>query len=266
MPPPVQRTTAYPVFAEALPEVELREGRYVTRFARDEESLDALLRLRFEVFNQELGEGLESSWQTGRDRDRYDAVCHHLVVLDEHEDVTVGTYRMQTSAMAAAHHGFYSAEEFVLEDVPLAVHEDAVEVGRACVAREHRNKQVLYLLWRGLAAYVAANQKRYLFGCCSLTSQDPAEGRAMTAHLERHGHMHPDITVQPQESHRCYDAGMPLDPDYKVEVPRLFRTYLRHGAKVLGPPAIDRQFKTIDYLVLFDVAAMDERQVRTFFG
>jgi putative hemolysin len=40
---------------------------------------------------------------------------------------------------------------------------------------------------------------------------------------------------------------------------------LRYGAKVCGPPAIDRQFKTIDFLVLFDVAEMSERTVRMFF-
>ena len=47
--------------------------------------------------------------------------------------------------------------------------------------------------------------------------------------------------------------------------PRLFRTYLRYGAKVCSPPAIDRRFKTIDFLVLFDIARMSERAVQMFF-
>jgi putative hemolysin len=47
--------------------------------------------------------------------------------------------------------------------------------------------------------------------------------------------------------------------------PRLFRTYLRYGAKVCSPPAIDRRFKTIDFLVLFDIAQMSERAVQMFF-
>jgi putative hemolysin len=41
---------------------------------------------------------------------------------------------------------------------------------------------------------------------------------------------------------------------------------LRHHAKIAGPPAIDREFKTIDFLIIFDIEAMEERQVRTFFG
>jgi len=50
-----------------------------------------------------------------------------------------------------------------------------------------------------------------------------------------------------------------------VKIPQLFRIYLRYGAKVCSPPAIDRQFKTIDFLVLFDISKMDERTIRMFF-
>jgi putative hemolysin len=38
-----------------------------------------------------------------------------------------------------------------------------------------------------------------------------------------------------------------------------------HGARIGGPPAIDREFKTIDFLTLFDVDAMPERMRRLFF-
>ena len=55
------------------------------------------------------------------------------------------------------------------------------------------------------------------------------------------------------------------DPSFDAKLPTLFRIYLRHGAMVCGPPAIDRRFKTIDYLVLFDVEAMDPRMFETYF-
>ncbi|HYP27347.1 MAG TPA: GNAT family N-acetyltransferase [Blastocatellia bacterium] len=71
--------------------------------------MDAALRLRFEVFNLELGEGLESSFQTGRDSDEFDETCHHLVVYETARGEVVGTYRMQTSEMARAARGLYSA-------------------------------------------------------------------------------------------------------------------------------------------------------------
>jgi len=39
----------------------------------------------------------------------------------------------------------------------------------------------------------------------------------------------------------------------------LMRVYLSFGAKICGPPAIDRQFKTIDYLAFFDAETLDPR-------
>jgi putative hemolysin len=47
--------------------------------------------------------------------------------------------------------------------------------------------------------------------------------------------------------------------------PRLFRAYLDISAKVCGPPAIDREFKTIDFLTLIDLAHMPDRVRVRFF-
>ena len=257
---------AYPIAPESLPETVLREGNYEVTFARDRAELDEILRLRFEVFNVELSEGLDESWQTGRDRDPFDDVCHHLLVRSLCDGKIVGTYRMQTSAMAHRNLGFYSHDEFNLESLPESVRGGSVELGRACVAQEHRNKHVLFLLWKGLVLYVAHNQLRYFFGCCSLTSQDPVEGRAVMAYLEGAGLMRDGFRVDPQPGFECYEPGLAVDPDFQVKVPKLFRTYLRHGAKVCGPPAIDRDFKTIDYLVLFDMSEMSDKQLRMFIG
>ena len=257
---------AYPVFAETLPTQPLVEKKYEVRFAQTAGELDAVLKLRFEVFNLELGEGLDESYATRRDRDEFDAVCHHLMVVERATGAVVGTYRMQNSGMAERYRGFYSNIEFDLSTFPEAVIRNSVELGRACVALEHRNTQVLFLLWKGLALYVATQGKRYLFGCSSLTSQDPQEGLATMRYLEDRGHVHPDFRIEPQPGFACYDETLELDPEFKVKLPKLFRIYLRHGAKICGPPVIDRQFKTIDFLVIFDVEAMDERMFRTYFG
>ncbi len=262
----VESEIRFPVFATEIPDTVLREGRYEVRFAHTLAELDAVLRLRYLVFNLELGEGLEESHQTGRDEDPFDAVCHHLIVLERRSGEVVGTYRMQTAEMAAQYRGFYSAQEFDLSQLPAAIIDASFEVGRACVAEKHRNTQVLFLLWKGMAVYVQASAKRFLFGCCSLTSQDPVEGRAVLAYLDRKGHLHPDLEVRPQPGWECYDDQLQPDPKFRVKIPKLFRIYLRHHAKICGPPAIDRAFKTIDYLVIFDVEAMDRRQIRTFFG
>lgn len=246
---------------ELLP--DFVEGPLRVHFARGAEDLEAVLRLRFEVFNLELGEGLEASFATGLDRDSFDAVCHHLMVTDLRTGELVGTYRMQTVEMAAAGLGFYTSQEFELQHLPPRFLERSIELGRACIAERHRNGLVLFALWRGLAAYIVWMGKRHLFGCCSLTSQDLGDGRRMQRYLERHGHMLQGVYVPPLPGLGC---GAPdAADDQPIEVPRLFGTYLRFGAKACGPPAIDREFKTIDFLVVIDVDGVDPRVRGLFF-
>ena len=233
------------------PDLDLELGRYRLRFARTAEDLDRVFALRFEVFNLELGEGLEESYATRRDRDAFDAQCDHLMVIDTATGWTIGTYRLQTCEAASAGNGFYSATEFDLGGLPDGVLRDSIELGRACIAKEHRSSRVLFLLWTGLASYVLWNGKRYFFGCCSLTSQDPAEGARALAWLERAGKLHPELVVQPTPAYACpYDGPVEVPDGYAL--PKLFGTYMRYGAKVCGPPAIDRFFGTIDFLALLD--------------
>lgn len=256
---------SYPRFREFLPETEIVDGKFRLRFARNLKELDAILKLRFEIFNLELHEGLESSFATGRDEDEFDPVCHHLLVTEAATGEAVGTYRMQTFEMAGSLQGFYSFSEFDLAGVPRAVLTQSVELGRACVAQKHRSKQVLNLLWRGLAKYLTHNRKRYLFGCCSLTSQDPAEGKRVMDHLLAHRHLHSDWQILPHAAYQCYREGFVAPEEKAVVLPRLMQIYLMIGAKICGPPAMDRRFKTIDFLALFDVRHLDPRSVKFFF-
>lgn len=252
----------YPARPESLPPAAFSKGRYTLRFARTPAELDAVLRLRFEVFNLELGEGLAASFLTGRDRDEFDESCHHLLVTDGGRGEIVGTYRLRTSEAGR----FYSDDEFDLSNLPAHVLGESVEAGRACVAREHRNRQVLFLLWKGLAAYMLHNRKRYFFGCCSLPGQDPREGLRALNRLEREGRLHPTLSVPPRAGFECVPEGYFVVGGQEVALPRLFETYLRFGAKVCGPPAIDRRFKTVDFFVLFDAGAMSDYTRRVFFG
>lgn len=252
----------YPPREHGLP-YESREGPYVVKFARSEAELQAIQRLRFEVFNLELGEGLEASFESGLDRDRFDSGCHHLMVLEAASGTLIGTYRLQTREMAAEHLGFYCDDEFDLARLPEEVVAHGVELGRACIHLSHRHGQALYALWRGLAAYLMKNRRRYLFGCCSLTSREPADGPAMFAALQRGGHVHPTIELPVRPDYLCGET-VPGHPE--PAMPKLFGTYLRYGAKVVSPPALDRQFGTIDYLIVVDAEALDPRMRRLFFS
>ncbi len=257
--------STYPLFEEMLPTEHIEDRKYRVSFARSAAELEAIQRLRFEVFNIELGEGLEESFQTGRDEDRFDPLCHHLLVTERASDEVVGTYRLMTQPVATRFGGFYSADEFDLSQLPAHVLDGAVEIGRACIGKKHRNSRVLFLLWKGLATYMERNDKRYLFGCCSLTSQDPAEGYRVMEYLRANGYVHPEYRVLPQPDWVCYEPGQTFEVGGDVDLPRLFRLYLRYRAQICGPPALDRFFKTIDYFCLFDRNDMDRDLYRLFF-
>ena len=255
----------YPVALDRLPGIDLPGGSYLGRFARSAEDLLAIQRLRFEVFNLELEEGLERSYLTGLDQDEFDAHCHHLMVLLRSTGEVVGTYRLQTSEMAQEGAGFYTAGEFDLSSLPDSVVAAAAETGRACVAKDHRNGRVLNLLWRGLATYLKHNHKRYLFGCCSLTSQDPHVARHTWDFLSAGSFVHPTIRVAPLPSFVCYDDDFVPDHNVTVKLPALFATYLKFKARITGEPALDRQFKTIDFLTMLDVADLEPKTYRSLF-
>ena len=235
---------------QAASRMGLRRSDYRVSVATDAAQIRAAQALRFEVFNVELDEGLAQSYDTGLDADPFDAVCDHLLVHDVASDSVVGTYRLQTGRRAAAGLGYYSEREF--DFAPLeAMRGEILELGRACIRRDHRNFAVLNLLWRGIAAYARDQGTRYLVGCSSLTSQDPAQGAAAFRLLARK-HLAP-LTWQtlPQSAFAC---PLTIEASEPPKVPRLLAAYLALGAAICGPPAIDREFRTIDFLTWHDLA------------
>ena len=246
-------------------------GRYRLRLAETAHDREAACRLRFKVFNIELGEGLESSFETGLDIDRFDTVCEHLLVEDKTTHRVVGTYRMQSGETAGKHLGYYSEQEFNLDPYD-PLRPGILELGRASIDRDHRTPEVLMLLWRGIAQYANDMGLRYLLGCSSLNSNDPAEGWQMYNQLE-HFRVSPEFETAPTAAYACPmelqdAAAQPFscehDPSMRdgsdaapganpVKVPKLLKTYLAIGARIAAPPAWDREFRTIDFLTLLDL-------------
>lgn len=237
-------------------------SEYATRLASDSDEVRAAQALRYAVFNLELNEGLEESHATRRDADPFDEVCDHLLVQHQPTGEIVGTYRLQTGRMARANRGYYSAQEFDFAPYE-RIRAELIELGRACVHRAHRNLLVLGLLWKGIAEYARAHGGRYLCGCSSLTSQDPAVGASAYADLCRR-HLAPAaMRTQPLPAFECCLEQLAAEP---VKIPKLLRAYLSVGAKVCGPPALDRQFKTIDFLTLLDLEALPAPARERFLG
>jgi putative hemolysin len=256
--------------APAKPRIHAEVGRYRLRLAQTVEDRDAACRLRFKVFNIELDEGLESSYETGLDTDQFDLFCEHLLVEDKLEANParriVGTYRMQSGATAARNLGYYSEQEFHFAPYE-PLRQGTLELGRASIDRDHRTPEVLTLLWRGIAQYATDMGLRYLIGCSSLNSKDPREGLQMYGQLE-HYRVSPEFETVPTAAYACpseqegecaqpslcrQNSSLQAPPPTQVKVPKLLKTYLAIGARICSPPAWDREFGTIDFLTLLDL-------------
>lgn len=237
-------------------------AHYSVRMARNTAEIHAAQALRYQVFNLELNEGLAASHVTGRDQDAFDDVCDHLLVEHLPTNEIVGTYRLQTGINASAYRGYYCAQEFCF-DAFEAVRGEIVELGRACVHRQHRNLIVLGMLWKAIADYAKSHGGRYLIGCSSLTSQDPAVGASAYADLCRK-HLAPTHwRTSPVAGYEC--SLSQLAPD-EVQIPKLLRAYLTLGAKICGPPALDWQFRTIDFLTMLDLETLPPLARQKFLG
>ena len=237
-------TVAHPAPMPAL----LQAPVYRARLARGPADRQAAQALRFEVFNLELDEGLVESYDLGLDEDPFDAVCDHLVVEDQASGAIVGTYRMQTGARASEALGYYSEREFDFAPFePLRA--QMLELGRACVHRQHRSFAVINLLWKGIAAYAREHGCRYLLGCSSINSQDPALGAAAYRRLLAQPAPAAWQTL-PMPGFACALDAVAADAP---RIPRLLSAYLALGAAICGPPAIDREFRTIDFLTWLDI-------------
>ncbi len=240
---------------------ELTASQYRCRLAETPEDIEHAQRLRFQVFNLELAEGLQEAYATGKDADPFDSICDHLIVEDRLTKEIVGTYRLQSGETAKNGTGYYSEQEFDFTPYEPIRHE-LLELGRACIHKGHRNLASLGLLWKGIAQYAKHNGLRYFIGCSSLTSQDPAVGLEVY-HMLEHRHLTlPHLRTTPHPEFACQSDQA---PEFSPDIPKLLRAYLTVGANICGPPALDKAFGTIDFLTLLDLHNLSARNLRRYF-
>ena len=236
----------------------IEDGDLLVRLARDHDEVRAAQRVRFEVFALELqGRGRDDG--SALDVDPFDDHCDHLLLIDRREERVVGTYRLQTEARARGGIGFYCDQEFILDDLPAEVRARSVELGRACILDSHRSGAGILALWRGIIAYTLAHGARYLFGCSSLTGVCERTARVAEAWIDGSRHRHPDLAVRARGERS--PRRLEVDPR-EVEAfrpPRLFASYLRYSSRVCSGAALDREFGTTDFLVLFDFEGLSPR-------
>lgn len=241
--------------------------RYSLLLSTDPAMIEAAQRLRYDVFTSTPGFALPAADQDGRDVDRFDEFCDHLLVRDDDSGELVGCYRMLAPAGAIEAGGLYTATEFDIRALD-PLRPSLVEMGRAVVRDGHRNGGVVLLMWAGILAYLDRYGYDYVTGCVSVPigGESGVPGSQLRGVrdfiLSRHG-APPEYTVYPHRPVVVNGTGIDdIAPPARPSVPPLLRGYLRLGAQVCGEPAHDPDFGVGDFCVLLDKAHADTRYLK----
>ena len=261
---------------DVQPEPGLPPPRQLTvQWASCEEDVRQAQRLRHSVFAQELGASLSlpAGCDPGLDADGFDPFCDHLLVrAASHEDdadgLLVGTYRVLPPDAARRAGGLYIDTEFDL--APLAsLRQRAVELGRSCVHPSWRSGGVILALWTALCQYMFRHRLETMIGCASIGLADGGQGAARLWHSLQATHLvDAQWQVQPRRAFPLgsRDGVLDIDPVGHASTPPLIKGYLRCGARLLGPPALDTAFNTADLPMMLRVHELAPRYRKHFMG
>lgn len=249
-------------------DIHVQVGPYTLKLATDKKQVLECFKLRHQVFCIEMAGQAKSS---GMDFDQYDTFCDHLIIVHEPTQKIVGTYRLNYSGTARA---FYTQSEFDLQDWIHQQKNPFIELGRACIEKEHRRGVVITLLWRGIVDYMKSMGASTLMGCSSLQVTDARSAALVYKYLEAKGQLTETI-LRPHNSYEMKDLyfwlltfSRGLSDAQMVEaeekIPSLLNSYLKAGAKVASYPAYDEAFKCIDFVTILNQNEMDERRTKKF--
>src|SRR6476646_10839532 len=130
-------------------------GNLEVRLANRRRDIKLAQRLRYQVFYEEMSAVPSCKAELRRrDEDPYDAICDHLLVVDEaaapaneawgglRRNKVVGTYRVLRQDVAERTLGFYTQSEYDIAPLIAAKpHHRFMELGRSCVLEPYRNKR-----------------------------------------------------------------------------------------------------------------------------
>ncbi len=249
--------------------------RLRVQWASCEDDVRQAQRLRYHVFSQEMGARLNPPYgaMPGLDVDAFDPFCDHLLVKlaafeGDEDGELVGTYRVLPPDAARRAGGLYIETEFDIS--PLAAFRPAaVELGRSCVHPEFRSGGVILALWAALCDYMLLHRLQTMIGCASVCLKDGPQPAVRLWQGLRTSHL-----VQPQWQVQPWNplplallAGSANDePGLRASTPALIKGYLRCGARLLGPPALDSAFNTADLPMMLRIEELAPRYRKHFFG
>lgn len=247
--------------------LSISTSSYLLKTAESKEELMASFKLRHEVFYQEF-QKIEIE---GIDFDKFDALFDHLIIVHKETNKVIGTYRINCSSFQSLS---YTETEFNLDEI-FELPGPHLELGRACIHKDHRKGTVLSLLWRGITDYMNISGASVLFGCSSLKINNANQAALVYKYFYEQGALIENLYSTPTKNflipdfdiwYAFYQGGLNEHQVKEAErlIPPLLKSYIKFGAKIASEPAFDKEFDCIDLLTVLKKEDMTNSLARRF--
>ena len=238
-----------------------KSSNILIKLAENADEKNAVYRLRY--FDLILNYNEMQTNSSEMDKDLYDEVCDHLIAIDTLTGEVVGTYRLITKKHLTELKTFLTETEFDLTNLKQY---EILEVGRAVVKEEYRDGIVIGLLWKGVIRYAVDEGMDYMIGTASFHGVDPTLYQETLSYLYQE-HLSP-------EEIRCFanrDSYSPLNlvdefdlETAKKNMPPLIKGYLRLGATIGEGAYLDKEFNSLDVLIVLKIKEINPRYLKRY--
>lgn len=247
------------------------QGPLCVRLAESVEEIEIAQRLRYEIFCNEIGAKASPEMQaSGRDFDKFDPVCDHLLVIHQPEGQAaqiVGTYRLLLAERAEQVGGFYTESEYNVSQLKKNGGH-LMELGRSCVHQDFRIRPVMQLLWRGIGAYVNFHRVDLMFGCASFAGANVQEHTLGLAYLNHFHRAVPELCPRALDQHYV-SMDLLREEDISAKegfhsLPPLLKGYLRLGGMIGDGAVLDYDYNTTDVCIVVKTDKIGDNYVAKF--
>ncbi len=239
--------------------LSLRKGRFAARMADGPADLAAAQRLRYRAFRAAAGED-------GRDADRFDDLCRHVLVEESRTGRLVCCFRLLPLQGGCEIGRSYAAQYYELSALR-AFEGKMVEMGRFCIDPDYSgDPDVLRVAWGAMTRFVDENGVEMLFGCASFAGTE-TQGYADAFAMLKERHLAPSRWLPKVKAPDVFRFARRLrrKPDAKramLTMPPLLRTYLLMGGWVSDHAVVDRDLNTLHVFTGLEIKAIPPSRAR----
>ncbi|MFZ1677762.1 MAG: GNAT family N-acyltransferase [Saprospiraceae bacterium] len=237
-----------------------------------------------EITFRQIGESTGLAYDT----DSFDDYYEQLIIWDENASRLVGGYRFGCGDKIFAEYGaegFYINSFFNIDPAFNVYLPQCLELGRSFIVDDYQRKNLpLYLLWKGIMAYMIKNkQYKFLIGPVSISRYYSDFSRKVLMEYAKRHFYHPSfakwfnprtpfnpalIQVRTMDIEDVQDTTFNIEevldhlqPDH-IQFPILMRQYIRQNAKFLGFNLDPNFNNALDGLMILDMEDIPENTIQ----